>query len=381
VEPFQGHNAKHVFVVFDEGSSIDQKFSDAADAEATRLLEIGNPLVAMGPFYNHSRSTEYNHIHISCLDHPNIKLGREVIPGGPRPEWVEGRKKAWNYPKGPLWLGRVAGEFPEEAEDTLFPLSIIRQSFELYRRVRELVAKPDATKALGLDVARAGGDRTVGYNTDWVLYQDPEQGERNIHRSAKILDLPFTDHFKTRMKVMELNQRENWEKVNVDAGGEGSGLADELPQAGVRGVQRVLFGSSPGDQDYFDCRAEMFWQLSIAMKAGNYAIEPDDELEEELSVIGAMRSLKEKMVNSTKRAVFWLPPKEEMKEKLGRSPDKADALALANYKFTKATGFLDFYQGKQRAMQEQASQPKPQPDNGGVQPHHLLPRIGIGKKD
>jgi hypothetical protein len=74
--------------------------------------------------------------------------------------------------------------------------------------------------------------------------------------------------------------------MNIDAGGEGSGLADELIGMGYD-VNRVLFGANAVSEDYYNARAEMFWNLSALMHAG-MAIEPNDELEEELSVIGGI---------------------------------------------------------------------------------------------
>jgi hypothetical protein len=326
VEPFQGHNDRYVLVIFDEASSLDQKFSDAADAEATRLLEVGNPLIARGPYYQHSRSSEYNHIHISCLDHPNIVLNREIIPGGPRAEWVKSRIERWGE-HHPLFLSRVAGEFPEESSDTWFPLSSIQASFELYKMVMLLSRMPGAWHQLGLDVARAGGDWTIGYDRDSV-----QRDENVIQRCKLLINLEKTDHHKTKLLVSSLNEADKYDTVNVDAGGEGSGLADELPPMGIPAT-RVLFGANPVDRDHYDCRAEMYHTLSKLMKAGTIAVEPDPsgELEEELSVIGGMATLKEKNVNGKPQATFWLPPKDAIKAILGRSPDKADGLALSVY--------------------------------------------------
>lgn len=323
IEGFQGHNAEHVLVLFDEASSFAQEFFDAADAQATRMLAIGNPLLAEGPFYRFARSSEWNHIHISCLDHPNVAHRANVIPGGPSYEWVEGRREYWGE-KSPLYLTRVAGEFPEESSDTLFPLSTVRKAFDLWERAEKLPRDEDASNALGLDVARAGGDRTIGYEKDHVMLEG-----KLTARAHVVLSLNKTEHHGTRLKVIALHQKRKYDRLNVDAGGEGSGPADEMIAAGLP-VHRIHFGGRPSSKDYFDIRAEMYHQLSADIKAG-MALEPDDELEEELSVVGGMASLKEKSVDGTKRVVFWLPPKDEMKTKLGRSPDKADGLALANY--------------------------------------------------
>lgn len=323
VEPFQGHNAEHVLVIFDEASAFSDAYFDAADAQASRMLAIGNPLLAEGPFYRFARSAEWSHIRISCLDHPNVLERRMVIPGGPTLEWVEGRKQYWGE-TSPLYQTRVAGEFPEESSDTLFPLSAVRKAFELWRLAERLPRAEDASIALGLDVARAGGDRTIGYEKDHVLLEG-----KLTARARKALELKKTEHHATRMKVTQLHQGRRYDRMNIDAGGEGSGPADEMAAAGLP-VRRIHFGGRPSHKDYFDIRAEMYWQLSADLKAG-MAVEPDDELEEELSVVGGMAGLKEKSVDGTKRVVFWLPPKDEMKQKLGRSPDKADGLALANY--------------------------------------------------
>lgn len=327
VESFQGHNAAHVLVEFDESSSIDQKFFDASDAEATRQLATGNPLLTEGPFYKYSKSSEWHTIKVSCYDHPNVKFKREIISGGPRASWVESRKKAWGA-KGPLFLSRVLGEFPEESEDTLFSLTTLHACFDLWEKVKDLPQVEEGSRMLGLDVARMGGDKTVGYGGDWCIYN-----AQLVKRVRKVLDLAYTDHHSTRMKVAAIWRMNHYNAANIDAGGEGSGLCDELPRMGEAfSVNRILFGSNPADNDYFNARAEMYWQLSTAMKTGNYALEPDDELEEELSVTGSMRDYKEKMVSHKKQLVFWLPPKEEIKLRLLRSPDKADGLALENYK-------------------------------------------------
>jgi len=323
VESFQGHNAEYVLVIFDEASSLEQQFFDAADAQATRMLAIGNPLLTMGPFYKYAKDSEWHHIQISCWDHPNVKEDRIVIPGGPTREWVEGRKAKWGE-HSPLYLTRVLGEFPEEAEDTLFPLSMIRQCFDRYRKVEELFRDRERPARFGLDVARAGGDHTIGYQKETV-----QSETLLIPRFRKVMDLAFTEHHGSRMKVANLHQHERFEALMVDSSGEGSGLADELFAMGFP-VTRVHFGATPGESDYFDCRAEMYWQLAKVMREGA-AIEPDDELEEELSATGSARSLKEKSVDGTRRAVYWLMPKADIKDKLGRSPDKADGLALANY--------------------------------------------------
>ena len=341
VEAAAGHNEKYVLVGVDEASSVSKEFMEAVEAEASRLLEIGNPLMAEGPFYQHARSREYHHITISCWDHPNVQTGKEAIRGGPSKEWCEDRLEVWGA-GSPLYLTRVLGEFPEESEDTLFPINTIQGSFQLYRQLKDEPPVPNTEKVMGLDVARKGGDETCGYDQDKVEFDG-----RPIPRARKNLLLRRTDHHKTRMKVGGIYEKNPFDYLNIDAGGEGSGPADEIGHMVVGNntrpikVRRISFGGKAGSPDYFDVRAEMYWQLSVAMKNG-MAIEPDEKLEEELIVIGGLADHKEKMVGHTKRLVRYLLPKDEIKERLGRSPDRADALALANYR-RGGLGLLDLW--------------------------------------
>jgi hypothetical protein len=356
-EAFAGHNEQFVLVIIDEASAVRQELWDAAEAEATKILEIGNPLLAEGPFYKHASSSEYNHIHISCWDHPNVKTGVEIIPGGPTLAWCQDRLENWGE-TDPLYRTRVLGEFPEESADSLFPMSLIQACFDRWKEVKDLEREQDAEHVRGLDVARAGGDRTEGYDKDRV-----KLGDLSIARYKKVLELRKTDHYRTRMRMAGIFAGDPCDITNVDAGGEGSGLADELANTTVEGfdkpmrVRRVHFGANATTSDYFNVRAEMYWQLSQAMKAGA-ALEPDEQLREELIVVGGMATYKEKQFEGVKKLVRFLRPKEEVKELLGRSCDKSDGLALANYK-PGGLGLLDFYAQEAKRVRQQGAEQQP----------------------
>jgi len=66
----------------------------------------------------------WNVIHVSSMDSPNIKLGREVIPNLASEEWlIEARHI---YKEGTAeWSSRVLGLVPNETDETLIPLSSI----------------------------------------------------------------------------------------------------------------------------------------------------------------------------------------------------------------------------------------------------------------
>ncbi len=91
-----------------------------------------------------------------------------------------------------------------------------------------------------------------------------------------------------------------------------------LPATGVKVAEKA------GDFDRFaNVRAEAYWHLRTLFETGQIMIPEDDELINELT------QLKYKIVNSN--GTIRLEENEEMKKRLGKSPDLSDSLCLAYY--------------------------------------------------
>ncbi|MBP6308455.1 MAG: hypothetical protein KA349_03235, partial [Burkholderiaceae bacterium] len=101
-----------------------------------------------------------------------------------------------------------------------------------------------------------------------------------------------------------------------ETGGYGAGVIDTMRAAGHQ-VVGVQFGGSASDPRYFNKRSEMYFELAEWVKAGG-ALPLDRELKEELCAAT--------YVFQGDR--FRLAEKQLIKDKIGRSPDRADALAL-----------------------------------------------------
>ena len=101
-----------------------------------------------------------------------------------------------------------------------------------------------------------------------------------------------------------------------DTGGFGGGVIDSLLQAGVSSVA-VNFASKADDSRYLNKRAEMWFRMAEWVKRGGCL--PDiPELVRELTA----------PTYYFQNGRFQIEPKEQIKERLGASPDLADALAL-----------------------------------------------------
>jgi len=161
---------------------------------------------------------------------------------------------------------------------------------------------------IGCDVARYGDDSTVLVVRSglWV---------KSILKRNKLAITETADWTNHIANITEADA------VIVDTIGIGAGVHDILVRKGVFSVDGN-FGMKPTDTNtYTNKRAESYFKLSNAIKRG-LSLPKDDDLLEELLAI-------EYVFNESGKV--RIEPKDKIKEKLGRSPDKADALALTYF--------------------------------------------------
>ena len=168
----------------------------------------------------------------------------------------------------------------------------------------------DEPNIIGQDIARFGDDSSVacirkGNKAFWL---DHWAKTNLMHTTGKIVNL--IDKFKPSL-------------VNLDIIGLGSGVYDRLielkyKQANPINVQEKARGEDK--EKFSNLRAEIYKNLSNKFENGEISI-PDD-----LELIAQLSSIKYK-INS--RGQLQMESKEDMKKRGTKSPDKADALALA----------------------------------------------------
>lgn len=167
-------------------------------------------------------------------------------------------------------------------------------------------------RVFGIDVARFGDDSSV-----------------ICHRNG-LQVMPFL--LREKLSTVEVanwamneHQKYKTDGCVVDTIGVGAGVFDQLQSRGIY-VTDGNFGMKADDPDtYMNKRAECYFRLKEALDRG-LALPNDDSLVEELLSIN---------YSFTETGKIKIQPKDQIKEELGRSPDKADALAL--------TFFTTFY--------------------------------------
>ncbi len=194
-------------------------------------------------------------------------------------------------------------DFAAASENTLIALSLAMDA-----RGKHLIASAyeHAPKILGVDVARQGGDKSVIIRRQGLATWAP-------------ITLDQLDSMAVASRVAQEIQLWQPDAVFVDGtGGYGAGVIDRLRQLGYQPIE-VQFGAKANDPRFLNKRAEMWWGMKEWIEAGG-ALPDSMELVRELAA--------PTYEFDRTRGVFKLEPKEGVKERIGKSPDIADALAV-----------------------------------------------------
>lgn len=192
-------------------------------------------------------------------------------------------------------------DFNAASDDVLIPLELVSEAMQ---RSYQPHVYEHAPLVMGVDVARFGDDASV------IFFRRGLVAERPIV-IRKLDNMALADRV-----VSEIAQR-NPDAVFVDAG-QGAGVIDRVRQLGYF-VTEVPFGSKALKQNrFFNRRMEMWHGVLEWLKTGG-ALPPDEALKAELS---------SPTYSFNNAGLMQLEKKEDIKERLGRSPDLADALCL-----------------------------------------------------
>lgn len=321
---FQGFHEEHILVVVDEAAGVNIGIFEAIEGILTstgaRLLLIGNPTSIGTPFYDAFMKPGFKTFHVSAFDTPNFThagITQGDIANGtwqdkakeipyPRlitPHWVADRYKTWGENSAPYQV-RVMGNFPQQGEDTLIPLLWIELAMERWEDTPE-----GSYKKLGVDVAAYGSDKTVIAEL----------------RGLKIMPLNVYSQKNTRETaglVISHAKETGTRNINVDEIGIGRGVVDSLEEEGYENVGVNVAEKSHDIERFHNLRAELWWNLRERLDPDKepIALPCDDELLSELA------SVKYKV---DARGAIQIESKEDMKKRLGHSPDRADAVVLA----------------------------------------------------
>lgn len=298
-----GIHSKYVLFLIDESGDIPVQIAKAAEQAVgetiarggfIKVLQAGNPISLDGMLYASSVSDQWHSIRITGDPDDPFRSPRIDV------EWA--RSQIAEYGSDDPWvMAYILGHFPSSSINSLLSISEVEEAMERHLTIKDY---GHSQKRLGIDVARGGMDSTVIF---------PRQGLA----AFKYATMRNATGPQVAARVLQAKAKWGSELEFVDdTGGFGGSVIDSLELAGHT-PQGIHFSSKSISERYFNRRSEMWLEMAEWVKRGG-ALPNCNQLKKEL--VSVMYFLK--------NGKLALEEKDQIKKRLGFSPDRADALAL-----------------------------------------------------
>lgn len=304
-----GMHADYVMAAIDESGDILPgvlKTAEQAASSARRIwiLQAGNPTSLEGMLYEASQRQRRAWVTVRITGDPEDPKRSPRIPL----EWA--KEQIAMYGREDPWVrSNILGEFPLAKFNALLSMEDVEAAL---RRVPPDSGWKSAPKVLGVDVARQGDDASVICPRQGVVVPTDVLLPKRSMVVARGLDSIAGGGLVAR-------HWSDWQAdaAMIDNATFGAGWCDQLEMLGFAPM-RVEFGSADRNSRYKNKRAEMWWNMAQWVKQGGCLPPDQPELVAELTET-TYTYVGDKIL---------IERKEDLKRRLKRSPDRADALAL-----------------------------------------------------
>lgn len=298
---FSGLHSDYVLVVVDECGEIPPPVLKAGDQALSKavfgkILMAGNPTSHDGVLYQACTALrELWHVITITSDPDDPKRSQRVDV-----EWAKEQIKTFGR-DNPWVMSSILGLFPPTSINALLGIEDVEAAMK--RHIAEDSYR-FAQKRIGIDVARFGSDATIIF---------PRQGLR----AYKYVEMRGASTNDVAARVMLAKNKFDSEMEFVDGtGGFGSGVVDQLRAAGYKPTE-VHFSSKAIDSRFFNKRSEIIYNMCEWVKNGG-CLPSDPRLSKELVA----------PTYTFSNGKLRVEEKDQIRKRLGFSPDVADSLAL-----------------------------------------------------
>lgn len=348
-EAWSGFHAVNTMFIVTEASGVSETTFNAIEGNLqgnSRLLLVFNPNVTTGYAAKAMKSSRFKKFRLNSLNAENVVKKRNIIPGQVDYEWVKDKVHNWceliqkedfnsgegdfffegyYYRPNDLFRIKVLGLFPKATEDTLIPIEWLELAHDRWKKLKAENFVSRKYARVGIDVAGMGRDSSC-----FVPRYGNYVPEIKIHQSGG-----KADHMKVAGEAVQWLVEKN-AKVMIDTIGEGAGVYSRLLELGYDNAYSCKFSEGTkglhditGQYEFANMRAYCYWAVRDWLNPKNGfhpALPPCDELDSELTEVHWSFQSSGSII---------IEPKDNIKSRLKRSPDRADALASTFYPNTK----------------------------------------------
>lgn len=342
---FQGFHRENMLFVIDEMAGIHHAVITAiintSTAENNRIVGIGNPDSQVDSLHRFCQLESVDHIRISGLDFPNVVLNREFIKGAVSVKSVLEREEMYGKDSW-LYNSRVRGIAPTEGVDSLIKADWIdscnvndEKKFHGKERNETM-----SSNAVGIDVANSqngdaaaaayGRGNELNYLREFQCPNATHLAYNFIWPDHKIDQKKFTNYKLPKLYEYDIEDH----NVGVDGVGVGTATVNAFRDEEVNCISLVggeleyaILYDKEGKAlfSFNNLRSQMYFEFREDVRSGHVNIDLPkkvfDALKKELITI-------KYEVRSGKVCV---ESKIEIKKRLGKSPNLADAVVYWNW--------------------------------------------------
>tara|TARA_R110000822_G_scaffold4905_2_gene21221 strand:- start:11379 stop:12812 length:1434 start_codon:yes stop_codon:yes gene_type:complete len=302
-EAFQGMHQKHMLLIADEASGIDNVIFEAgAGAMSTPgaiTVMTGNPTRTSGFFFNsfHGAKNNWWTRKVSCEE--LIEEGAEYVSKTFPAEIANDFGIDSN-----AYRVRVLGEFPTTEDEQVIPFELAEAAVE-----RDVVPTDIYRTVWGLDVARFGDDKSALCKRRGNTVLEPVKWwqHKDLMQTTGIVKYEYEE------------AEDKPSEILVDVIGLGGGVVDRLYELGLP-VRGINVAESASAKDIYARQRDELW-----FKARDWFLKRDCSLPDDGMLLGELVA---PLYSFTSSGKMQVESKSDMKRRGFKSPDLADAFVL-----------------------------------------------------
>jgi hypothetical protein len=315
-ERIEGAHAQRLLYLLDEAKiipaatwdSVEGAFSNAGPdtSDVAYALAMSTPGPPSGRFYEiHRRAPGYEDWFPR-----HVTLAEAIAAGRISRAWADQRERQWGKDSA-MYANRVLGEFHSSDEESVIPLAWLEQAIERwYEWDRHGRPSPGGPLWTGVDVGRGGDESVFAKRDGWAMTLEGNRRRNTMDTVA-------------RVQAMD-------GRAIVDVIGLGAGVFDRLREVGERplgyaGSGKTTKRDRSGKFGFTNVRSAAYWNLREMLDP---AYDPVIALPPDELMVSDLTTPKWDIVSGVPPK-YKVEPKDDVVERMGRSPDRGDAVVMS----------------------------------------------------